>query len=412
MKNFFQRSNTFCEKWGISIQKVNKMKDPVSFSDKLFLLLTDKLGESQKEDITRQIEGDTDLKRLVKELRDTPSVRRIINEMDSFDVEHAWKAVKEKAAMQEPIRKPASINVVLRKYLIPVAVAAVLTGLAFLIPLTRNTQPEIHLDKEIVTAMIECDDHGMSGAVIETDYVAPVTVKTTVKKQSEDTCEPPKEETIVKEMLAATRITTLYNKEFWLTLPDGTVVHLARNTRLIYPERFTSKQRDVYIEGEAYFIVAKDPDKRFVVHSKAATTVAYGTEFNVDARDDNDCRITLVNGSVGVSTTDGTECRLTPGEQATVIDGSMTISEADLEPIKAWNTGHTEFENWALSRIIEILAKWYGMKTDISDPEIADIKLSGNLDRYDELLPTLESLSELVGVRFHITNNTITASRE
>lgn len=389
------------------------MKDPVSFSDKLFLWLTDKLGESQRHDIARQIEDDADLKKLADELQDKSKVRDIINEMDSFDVDRAWLAVSEKAGLHETPRKPKTIKLSWRKYLIPVAAAAVLIGLALFIPLSRNAQPEIHLDEEIVTAMAECDDHGMSGAVIEADYVAQAPVKTAAKKptQNIDVSSPQKDETVVKDMLAAKRITTLYNKEFWLTLPDGTVVHLARDTRLIYPERFTSKQRDVYIEGEAYFIVAKDPNKKFVVHSKTATTVAYGTEFNVDARDDDDCRITLVNGSIGVTTPDGIERRLIPGDQATVNNGNMAIIRADLEPIKAWNTGHTEFEDWTLSRIMEILAKWHGMKADIPDPEIADIRLSGNLDRYDDLLPTLESLSELVDIRFYINNNTITASR-
>lgn len=394
----------------IAYKKQNKMKDPVSFSDKLFLWLTDKLGEAQRHDIDRQIEEDVELKQLVDELQDKAKVRDIINEMDSFDVDRAWEAVSERAGMTETARHTA-IRLSWRKYLIPAAVAAVLIGLALFIPLSRNTQPEIHLDEEIVTAMAECDDHGMSGAVIEADYVAPAPVNTASKRPAKAETDPKKDETVVKEMLAAKRITTLYNKEFWLTLPDGTVVHLARDTRLIYPERFTSKQRDVYIEGEAYFIVAKDPSKKFVVHSKAATTVAYGTEFNVDARADNDCRITLVQGSIGVSPTAGAERRLTPGEQAAIVDGNMTIGEADLEPIKAWNTGHTEFEDWTLSRIMEILAKWHGMKADIPDPEIADIRLSGNLDRYDDLLPTLESLSELVDIKFYINNNTITASR-
>lgn len=387
------------------------MKDPVSFSDKLFLWLTDKLDKSQRQDLDRKIEGDTELKHLVEELQNSNKVKEIIVEMDSFNIDRAWKAVSERACYQAPTRRQSGIVLFMRKYMIPLTAAAILIGLAFLIPMTRNTVPEIRLDEEIITAMAECDDHGMSGAVIEPDYVASVPVKTVKAQTVKEETKQQRDEKVVSEMLAAKRVTTLYNKEFWLTLPDGTIVHLARNTRIIYPERFTSQQRDVYIEGEAYFIVAKDPSKKFVVHTKAASTVAYGTEFNVYAPDDNDCEVILVNGSVGVSTPDGVERLLTPGEQATVIDGTMTVSEADLEPIKAWNTGHTEFEDWTLGRIMEILAKWYGMKADIPDTEIADIKLSGNLDRYDELLPTLESLSELLGVRFYINDNTITASR-
>lgn len=385
------------------------MKDPISFSDKLFLWLTDRLDSSQSNELDHTVETDPDLKHLVEELQDTGTVRELIEEMDSFDVDRAWSAVSEKVAMATPLRT-TTVRHFLRRFLIPSAVAAILIGALFLITMPRGNKTDVHLDEEIITAIAECDSHGMSGAVIEPDYVAAAPTKTVRKRHIENVTETQTDEKVVSEMLAAKRVTTLYNKEFWLTLPDGTIVHLARNTRIIYPERFTDKQRDVYMEGEAYFIVAKDASRKFVVHTKTASTIAYGTEFNVNATDY--CEVILVNGEVGVRTNDGTERLLSPGEQAMVADGTITVSEADIEPIKAWNTGHIEFEDWTLSRVTDILAKWHGMKAEISDAEIADVKLSGNLDRYDQLQPTLESLSELLGIRFSSENDTITVSRQ
>lgn len=388
------------------------MKDPVSFSDKLFLWLTDKLGESQRHDIDRQIEADADLKHLVEELQDTDKVKDVIVEMDSFNVDKAWQAVSERATVSTTTRRQTGIKIFLRKYIIPLTAAAVLIGAVFFISLTRNTEPNIVLDPEIITAIAECDDHGMSGAIIEPDYVTAIPVKAAKIQEVKEKTAQPKDKEVVSEMLAAKRVTTLYNKEFWLTLPDGTVTHLARDTRIIYPEKFTDSRRDVYIEGEAYFIVAKDPSKRFVVHTKTATTTAYGTEFHIEANDESEFRIVLVNGSVGVSTNDVAEKILAPGEQAIVTDGDMTISEADIESVKAWNTGRFEFENRTLGDILDILAKWHGMAADIADPEIADTRLSGDLDRYDELTPTLESLGELIGIKFYIAGDLITVKRQ
>ena len=111
----------------------------------------------------------------------------------------------------------------------------------------------------------------------------------------------------VADMLQAIKVTTYHDKEFWLTLPDGSLIHLGRDTRIVYPERFDIDSRDVYLEGEAYFIIARNPACRFVVHTPVATTTVYGTEFNVSARSDTLCSVVLVKGSVGVTSWSGNE---------------------------------------------------------------------------------------------------------
>ena len=386
------------------------MKDPILFSDILFGWLTDRLDKSQKDEIDSQITADPDLQSLVDDLNDSQKVGQMIKEMDSFDVDKAWQNVSRKINSTSK-HKTSTVKRLLRKYLIPVAAAAVIVGVIMLMPFNHTSVNEVQLDTEIETAMAECDSHGMSGAVIETDFVLPAKPQSVKSIRSKPVDNTQTNKSLVSEMLAAKRVTTLHNKEYWLTLPDGTVVHLARNTRIIYPDRFAENQRDVYLEGEGYFIVAKDKSKKFVVHTKSTTTVVYGTEFNVYAPESDDCQITLVTGSIGVTADNGPEIKLTPGEQANVVDGQMSVAQADLEPIKAWNSGHTEFEDWTLGRVMEILAKWHGMKSNIIDPDIAGIRLTGNLDRYDDLQPTLESLSELVGVKFFIADDTISASR-
>ena len=87
--------------------------------------------------------------------------------------------------------------------------------------------------------------------------------------------------------------------EFRNTLEDSTEVWLNADSRLTYPETFDGSQRRVTLEGEAYFKVAKDATKPFVVVSGSQEVRVYGTEFNVCAySDEKDIRTTLVEGSI------------------------------------------------------------------------------------------------------------------
>lgn len=92
-------------------------------------------------------------------------------------------------------------------------------------------------------------------------------------------------------------LTTRHDKEFWMTLPDGTRVHLNGNSRLSYPLAFKGDLREVALVGEAYFIVAKDKDHPFIVHTADGDIKEYGTEFNVSTHGTN-TEVVLVTGSL------------------------------------------------------------------------------------------------------------------
>ncbi|MBQ6032308.1 MAG: FecR domain-containing protein, partial [Prevotella sp.] len=80
------------------------------------------------------------------------------------------------------------------------------------------------------------------------------------------------------------RITTVHDREFWVTLDDGTLVHLNYNSKIIYPEKFGRNNREVILDGEAYFMVAKDRSRKFIVHTPDGDVTVHGTEFNINTR--------------------------------------------------------------------------------------------------------------------------------
>src|SRR5579871_20996 len=125
--------------------------------------------------------------------------------------------------------------------------------------------------------------------------------------------------------------------EFRIILPDGTKVWLNSASSFRYPTVFVDQTRNVELSGEAYFEVAKDASKPFIVKTGYADVTVLGTHFNVNAyTEDGVARITLLEGSVKVNQSD----ILRPGQEATVNkSGLVTKQNADTEMSVAWKDG-------------------------------------------------------------------------
>ena len=212
----------------------------------------------------------------------------------------------------------------------------------------------------------------------------------------------------VDHLLAARRVTTHSDKEYWVTLSDGTLVHLNYNTRVIYPEKFEGKTRDVILDGEAYFMVAKDRRHPFIVHTQAGDVRVYGTHFNVSARTEQ-TEVVLVEGSVGVTPTSGSEQMLKPGQMATLNaqESAVNCQDVDVEPYIAWNTGTFIFEDCPLSQLMDVLSKWYGFKIAFQSSEAREKHFTGEIDRYGSIHPTLEAISQVTGLSLYVHDGKI-----
>ena len=206
-------------------------------------------------------------------------------------------------------------------------------------------------------------------------------------------------ESLTKEqLLSARRITTMHDKEYWLTLDDGTLVHLNYNSRLIYPEKFGRGDRNVILDGEAYFMVAKDKSRPFIVHTPNGDVKVYGTEFNVNTTGDN-TSVVLVKGSVSVTPTGGKEQLMNPGQLCEFSVENLMLSTIDVEPYVAWNEGKFSFEEWPLERIMQVISRWYGREVEFTSEDIKHQQYSGNFDRYEDIHPTMEAIESITGLK-------------
>ncbi|MBO4571748.1 MAG: FecR domain-containing protein [Bacteroidales bacterium] len=206
---------------------------------------------------------------------------------------------------------------------------------------------------------------------------------------------------------SARRVTTEQTKEYWLTLDDGSVIHLNNDTYLIYPERNDARTREVILDGEAYFTVAKEASRPFIVHTKRGDIRVYGTEFNVSTREaGGTTEVVLVEGSVSITPTGGAERRIEPGQKAT-IGRTMTVESVDVEQYVAWNTGRFAFKDWPLGKVLEVICRWYGVSVSYADESLSRPKISGNFDRYEDLSTTIESLSTVTGLQFDLSEDNL-----
>ena len=385
------------------------MEDPIIYSDRLFSRLTGNGDNATSSDKRPAKDTDYESEAFIDSMNDPEYIESQIREMERFDVDSAWRRVKQLSDAQNippPDRKKWHSLRILRIW---TSVAAMIAVVACLTIYLKQSSPDITppmISEEISLAIEKCEKSGMSGAIIEKGS-AVSTQKFAVSRKKETTGHHSEQKDVVADMLSATKVTTYYDKEFWLTLPDGSVVHLGSNTRIIYPERFDNDSRDVYLEGEAYFMVAKSDVSRFTVHTSTATTTVYGTEFNVSAPGDDRCEVVLVKGSVSISTPTSGELMLKPGEGAEIADGTITVSEVDVTPYEAWNTGRIDFTDWTLEKLMSVIGKWYNMDIRFSDEEFSQIEITGSFNRYETLTPTIESLSVITGLTITADGNTI-----
>ena len=351
--------------------------------------------------------------RLYERIRATIDEKQAVEYLASIDVERALVKVKgaqyagpsvgAEDSSETDGRQQTGAFVTLRSPLFRIAAALVLLivgGTFWYREHTRVTPPVV--SEAVELAMQQSAEKGLQGAVVVSGngQKKVVTTQELTRYHVDDD--------FAEQLAEARRITTYQDKEYWVTLDDGTLVHLNYDSRLIYPEKFGDR-RDVILEGEAYFMVAKDKSRQFVVHTPQGDVKVYGTEFNVNTRskggDGNDnggLSVVLVNGSVSFTPARGKEQMLTPGQELSIVNAQLSINEVDTAPYVAWNEGKFFFEEWPLERIMEVMARWYGREVEFKSDDIKQLKYSGNFDRYEDIHPTMEAIEAITGLKITI----------
>lgn len=148
-----------------------------------------------------------------------------------------------------------------------------------------------------------------------------------------------------------------------MLLTDGTKVWLNAGSSLIYPVVFTGKTREVSVTGEAYFEVAHNSSRQFIVHNGQIDILVTGTHFNVNAfeDDDNNIKVTLLEGAVKVKN-GSSNGSLKPGQQALVHKEVRIVSDVNVENVMAWKNGYFQFDKAGLHSVLKQVSRWYDVE--------------------------------------------------
>lgn len=211
-----------------------------------------------------------------------------------------------------------------------------------------------------------------------------------------------------------------------LLLPDGSVVWLNSGSRISYPANFTDSLREVELEGEAYFDIAKDAGRPFIVHTRDINIRVLGTAFNVKCYpDDNKTEATLIRGLVQVSKTgDGHQEVLllhphekivvnrAPESVSPVANNNMIVkhlkqSAADTSMVEtAWVYNKLVFDGEDFREIAAEMERWYNVKIIINDSTVAGYRFHAKFEN-ESITDVLSALQLSLPFTFKINNNEV-----
>lgn len=190
-----------------------------------------------------------------------------------------------------------------------------------------------------------------------------------------------------------------------MQLSDGSLVWLNVGSTLTYPVTFRRNERKVSITGEAYFEVAHNAIKPFIVCKGNTAIQVLGTHFNVNAYDDESyIKITLLQGAVNVKK-DTTTVSLKPGQQADVTKIIQVRNNVDTNAVMAWKNGYFHFNRANLQEVLKQLSRWYDVEV-IYSGAIPSREFVGEMERALNLSQVL-SILEQNNIHFSIQGKKI-----
>jgi len=199
--------------------------------------------------------------------------------------------------------------------------------------------------------------------------------------------------------------------EYQVTLSDGTKVWLNSETQLKFPVRFPGHDRTVELTGEAYFEVAHDAGRPFIVTTaQQARIQVYGTHFNINAYPDQaQVAVTLNEGRVSVRRENGPEVMLKPDEQAVLRRGEQQIARlaVDASQFSAWKDGLLVFDSMTLGDVSMLLSRWYDVTFEFENDRIRSYRFTADIKRYASFRDVLRFFEKTNQIAFTIEGRTI-----
>lgn len=216
----------------------------------------------------------------------------------------------------------------------------------------------------------------------------------------------PAEETVAREITTISKETPLGSKML-VRLPDGTRIKLNAGSKVTYPAVFDGEIREVYLSGEAFFEVARDESKPFVIHSNGLKTQVLGTSFNIRVSEE-DTRVAVVSGLVKVTTETGQSSLIRPDNMAiySQVQQSLEVRWFSRMEEMGWKDGILFFEKTPLKKVFATLEAWYAVEINVQKGISLEENYSGEYHN-ENLENVLSGIGYTSGFRYKIEDKKV-----
>lgn len=199
-------------------------------------------------------------------------------------------------------------------------------------------------------------------------------------------------------------------KSYHVTMIDGTEVELNSDSEITFNNSTFSKERKVTLNGEAFFSVAHNKERPFIVKSSDLQIQVLGTEFNVsNYKENNFTSTTLVEGSIRVSNPQGESEIIKPGNKAKLYhnQNNIIVEDVDVQTVVSWTSGVLIFRNEKLKELIPRLNRWFNMEFEFEGKELLDYKFTGSLKKENDLNHFLQMLKYTKDINYSIVGKKV-----
>ena len=384
------------------------MKNPFEFAKELLRYTRGELSKEEEKGIEQVLLEVKGMNTLVEELKDKNRIEHEMHIIAKFDTERALSKLKNR----KQVKRRGILS------WIAAASVVVIGGVSAWILLSQ--EPDV--DNLSVTEKFESGKaivtlEMASGLKYRLDTLSSVVRnnRVNVAFDNNDRVLKIKEQDSLADgatkEIGYNTINVPYGGTYTVELCDGTKVYLNSGTTLEFPSRFDGKVRSVILKGEAYFDVARNVSKPFVVEVDEMKVKVLGTSFNVKSYvDEPGVYTTLVEGSVAILRDGQPEKKIKPGEQAYYNKGvgTLSIAEVDVNEFTSWKDGLFYFKDIALEEILRIVSRWYDLEVFYMNQGAKSVIYSGKLPMYSSVEDVLRKFEISGDVRFELKGRTLT----
>ena len=384
------------------------MKNPFEFAKELLRYTRGELSKEEEKGIEQVLLEVKGMNTLVEELKDKNRIEHEMHIIAKFDTERALSKLKNR----KQVKRRGILS------WIAAASVVVIAGVSAWILLSQepdvdnlSVTEKFEPGKAIVTLEMA------SGLKYRLDTLSSVVRnnRVNVAFDNNDGVLKIKEQDSLADgttkEIGYNTINVPYGGTYTVELCDGTKVYLNSGTTLEFPSRFDGKVRSVILKGEAYFDVARNVSKPFVVEVDEMKVKVLGTSFNVKSYvDEPGVYTTLVEGSVAILRDGQPEKKIKPGEQAYYNKGvgTLSIAEVDVNEFTSWKDGLFYFKDIALEEILRIVSRWYDLEVFYMNQGAKSVIYSGKLPMYSSVEDVLRKFEISGDVRFELKGRTLT----